>query len=83
MSRGPIKVPQDLDLAMLRAEFGYDAVAFYMARIRQREMEGRTYYDPLKTIFLWATADRETNQGYYSSYRGYSRGRKHKNYGGS
>lgn len=37
----------------------------------------------LKTIYLWATADRATNQGYYTSYRGYSRGRKHKNYGGS
>lgn len=83
MSRGPIKVPQDLNLTLLRAEFGYDAVAFYMARIKQREMEGKTYYNPLKTIYLWATEDRETSQGYYSSYRGYSRGRKHKNYGGS
>lgn len=83
MSRGPIKVPQDLNLTMLREEFGYDVVSFYMDRIRQREMEGKTYYNPLKTIFLWATADRKTNQGYYSSYRGYLRGRKNRNYGGS
>lgn len=78
-----IKVPQGLDLAMLRDEFGYQAIDFYLDRIKQRESEGRTYYNPIKTIYLWATADRATNQGYYTSYRGYSRGRKHKNYGGS
>lgn len=78
-----IKVPQGLDLAMLRDEFGHQAIDFYLDRIKQRESEGRVYYNPLKTIYLWATADKATNQGYYTSYRGYSRGRKHKNYGGS
>ena len=78
-----IKVPQDLDRPMLERQFGHDAVSFYLERIAQREREGKTYLNPLKTIYLWATADRSTQQGYWSSYRGYSRGRRYKNYGGS
>lgn len=78
-----ITVPESLDRAMLEAEFGADAVAFYLNRIAQRRREGKIYRNPLKTVFLWATADKRTNQGFWTSYRGYSRGRKHRNYGGS
>lgn len=78
-----IKVPEDLDRAMLERQFGYAAVAFYLERIRRRKQEGKTYLNPLKTVYIWATEDKRTNQGFYSSYRGYSRGRKQKNYGGS
>lgn len=80
--KGHITLPRNIDLPMLRAEFGYHAVEFYLARIKQREAEGRVYYNPLKTIYLWATEDRATSQGYYTTLRGYSRGRR-RNYGGS
>ena len=78
-----IDVPKHLDRNMLVNEFGLDAVVFYERRIEERKIQGKTYYNPLKTIYLWATQDRRTNQGYYTSFRVYSSGRKHKNYGGS
>lgn len=78
-----IKVPENLDRDMLERRFGHAAVAFYLGRIEQRKQEGKIYLNPLKTVYIWATEDKRTNQGFYSSYRGYSRGRKHKNYGGS
>lgn len=78
-----LKIPKNLDRPMLERKFGYAAVAFYLERISQREAEGKIYYNPLKTIFIWATEDKRTNQGFYSSYRGYARGRKSKNFGAS
>ena len=78
-----IDVPKGLTRSMLEDKFGRQAVEFYMARIADRQREGRKYYNPLKTIYLWATRDRRTCQGYYTSYRGYAGGRKYKNYGGS
>lgn len=78
-----IKVPKNLDRAMLESQFGHAAVAFYLERIGQRKREGKIYLNPLKTVYIWATEDKKSNRGFYSSYRGYSRGRKHKNYGGS
>lgn len=78
-----IDVPKNLDRRALESLFGYEAVTFYLNRIAQRQREGMVYKNPYKTVFLWATKDKKTNQGFYSSYRGYSRGRKHKNYGGS
>lgn len=78
-----VKIPSNLDRSMVEREFGIDAVAFYSARIAQREREGKIYYNPLKTIYLWATADRLTNQGYWTSFRRVATGRKHRNYGGS
>lgn len=78
-----IEVPKGLTRSMLEEEFGYQAVEFYMARIEERRRQGRVYYNPLKTIYIWASQDRRTNQGYYTSYRGYSRRRKNRNYGRS
>lgn len=78
-----IDVPKNLDRHALESLFGYEAVTFYLNRIAQRQREGMVYHNPYKTVFLWATKDKKTNQGFYSSYRGYSKGRKHKNYGGS
>lgn len=78
-----IDVPKRLDRNMLVDEFGLDAVAFYERRIAERTIQGKTYFNPLKTIYIWATQDRRTHQGYYTSFCGYSRGRKHRNYGGS
>lgn len=78
-----IAIPKNLDRAMLERQFGYAAVTFYLDRLAQRERDGKMYYNPLKTVYIWATEDKRTNQGFYSSYRGYSKGRKHKNYGGS
>lgn len=78
-----IEVPRNLTADGLVAEFGGAAVEYYMDRIEERRRNGKTYYNPLKTIYLWATEDRRTNQGYYTTYRGYSRGKKHKNFGAS
>lgn len=56
-----IEVPKNLTLDMLIEEFGSAAVEFYKDRIEARRRDGRTYYNPLKTIYLWATKDRQTN----------------------
>ena len=80
---GYIDVPKRLDRNMLVDEFGLDAVAFYERRISERTIQGKTYFNPLKTNYIRATQDRRTHQGYYTSFCGYSRGGKHKNYGGS
>ncbi len=78
-----IEVPKGLTRGMMEEEFGIDAVAFYMDRIEERRKEGRIYYNPLKTIYLWAMEDRRTNQGFYTTSRGYARRRKNKNHGRS
>ena len=78
-----IEVPANLSRAMLEKQFGYAAVSFYLSRIAQREREGKIYHNPLKTVYLWATEDKRTCQGFYTTYRGYSHGNRHKNYGGS
>ena len=77
-----LKVPPNLTLELLRKEFGGAAVAFYQSRLRERMNMGRIYRNPLKTIWLWATEDRKTNQGYWTSYCGHTR-RRGKNHGGS
>lgn len=77
-----LKVPPNLTLELLQKEFGYDAVAFYQSRIQERINMGRIYQNPLKTIWLWATEDRKTSQGYWTSYCGHTR-RRGKNHGGS
>lgn len=64
-------------------EFGADAYRFYKNRIEERKRGGRIYRNPLKTIYIWATQDRESHQGYWSTWIGYSRGRKCKNHGRS
>ena len=78
-----IDIPEHLSLEMLRCEFGIQAVSFYQNRISERKAEGRIYCNPLKTIYIWATQDRRTNQGFYSSYKGYASRRKNKNFGRS
>lgn len=78
-----VEIPRGLTRPILERQFGYAAVAFYLDRLAQRELDGRIYNNPLKTVYIWATEDKRTNQGFWSSYRGYSCGRKHKNYGGS
>ncbi|MCM1577507.1 MAG: hypothetical protein NC078_01745 [Ruminococcus sp.] len=78
-----IEVPKNLTLDTLTREFGHEAVTYYRGRLSERERGGKKYLNPLKTIYLWATADRKTNQGFYSSWRGFNNGRKNKNYGGS
>ena len=78
-----ILVPKDLDRNSLIAEFGSQAIAFYEDRIKQRVREGKVYFNPNKTIYLWAYTDRKTHQGFYTTFRGIANGRKNKNHGGS
>lgn len=78
-----IPVPGDLTENMLIDEFGKDAVNFYLARIKERKLSGHIYRNPLKTIWLWAYQDRKSHQGYYTTYCGFSNGRKSKNHGRS
>lgn len=76
-----LTVPSPLTIEVLVKEFGGAAVDFYQARIQERIEMGRIYRNPLKTIWLWATEDRRTNQGFWTTYRGHTRRRK--NHGGS
>ena len=77
-----IAVPQNLNQELLRQEFGAAAVAFYLSRIEERRQLGHTYLNPLKTVYIWACRDRQTFQGFYSTFAGRTR-HKSKNYGGS
>lgn len=80
---GNIFVPENLDRATLERQFGRAAVLFYLDRIAQRELDGKIYRNPLKTVYIWATEDKKSCQGFWSTYRGYSRGRRNRNFGGS
>lgn len=77
-----ISVPKELTEKTIIAEYGSDAFQFYRHRLSERERQGRTYLNPLKTIFIWAAQDRKTHQGFWSTWNGISR-KKHKNHGGS
>lgn len=83
MNNNWIKIPENLNIETLRQEFGGPAVDFYQNRIADRQSAGAIYYNPLKTIYIWATQDKKSHQGFYSTYRGYKSGRKHKNHGRS
>lgn len=77
-----IDIPRNLDRKQLVSEFGMFAVNFYEERLKQRVHEGRVYLNPIKTIYLWAWRDRNSNQGFYTTFKGLTRKRK-TNYGGS
>ena len=76
-----LKIPSPLTIETLKKEFGIAAVDFYQARINERITMGKIYRNPLKTIWLWSTEDRRTNQGFWTTYRGHTCRRK--KYGGS
>lgn len=78
-----IKIPKGLCLDMLREEFGYHAVDWYLNRIKERRELGHKYFNPLKTVYIWATQDRKTGQGFYSTYTGRVRRKKLQNHGRS
>ena len=79
-----VKIPEKLTENDMVAEYGMDALRFYKNRIAERIQEGRTYYNPLKTINIWAAQDRKTHHGYWATYRGYhGHGKKCKNHGRS
>lgn len=83
MTNTYIEVPKGLCLETLRREFGYAAVDYYLGRIEERRELGHTYLNPLKTIYIWATKDRRTCQGFYSTYTGRARRKKARNFGRS
>lgn len=78
-----IEIPENLSEKMLVEKFGKDAVDFYKFRLAERERSGRFYPKKLKTIYIWATQDKRTNQGFYSTWRDFRSGRKIKNHGSS
>lgn len=78
-----VEIPKILTQDSVIQEFGVDAYRFYKNRIEERKRDGRIYHNPLKTIYIWATQDREYRQGYWSTWIGYNRGRKCKNHGRS
>ena len=83
MNDAYIEIPKNLCLETLRREFGYAAVDFYLARIEERRALGHKYFNPLKTVYIWATQDRRTCQGFYSTYAGRARRKKQRNFGRS
>lgn len=78
-----VKIPDKLTENDVAAEYGMDALRFHKNRIAERKQQGKIYHNPLKTIYIWAAQDRKTNQGYWSTWRGYRSGKKHKNHGRS
>ncbi len=76
-----IEIPKNLSEKLLTEKFGKDAVDFYKRRLEERERDGKFYPKKLKTIYIWASQDKRTNQGFYSTWHGFSNGRKRKNYG--
>ena len=79
-----VKIPSYLSREILIEEFGINAVVHYERRLKERELyNGNIYLNPLKTIYIWATRDRKTNSGFYSTVPVGCSNRRHKNYGGS
>ena len=79
-----VEIPENLTERTVILEFGADAYRFYQNRIEERKRNGKIYYNPLKTIYIWAAQDRKTHHGYWSTYRGYhGHGKKCKNHGRS
>lgn len=62
--------------------FGGAATLFYESRLREREGRGYIYCNLYKTIYIFATKDKATKQGFWSSFVPKNRGRR-KNHGGS
>ena len=78
-----VEIPKILTQYYVIQEFVVDAYRFYKNRIEERKRGGRIYRNQLKTIYIWATQDMESRQGYWSTWIGYNRGRKCKNHGRS
>lgn len=78
-----IEIPKNLSKELLIEKFGKDAVDFYIHRLEERERDGKFYPNKLKAIYIWATQGKRTNQGFYSTWQGFSNGRKRRNYGRS
>ncbi len=78
-----IEIPKNLSEELLTEKFGKKTVDFYKCRLEERERGGKIYPKKLKTIYIWATQDKRTNQGFYSTWRGFGNGRKKKNHGRS
>lgn len=78
-----IEIPDNINRTALEKEFGINAALYYLNRIKEREQQGHYYPKPFKTAYIWAAKDRQSNQGYYSSWRGFNGGRKKKNFGGT
>ena len=79
-----IQIPKDLDRDLLVKDFGQLAVCYYENRLEERKNDGKVYNNPLKTIYIWAHKDKQTGQGFYSTYRVHRHNsRKQKNYGSS
>jgi hypothetical protein len=78
-----IKVPNNLSRELLIKEFGIRAVEWYESYLADRISLGKTYLNPQKTIYLWATRDRKTGQGWFSRLPRQYDGHKSKGHGGS
>ena len=78
-----IEIPYPLNRDVLVEEFGEEAVEHYETRLRERESRGKTYLNPLKTIYIWATEDRISSRGYYGFYLSNFNSSKLKNHGKS
>ncbi len=78
-----IKVPNNLSRELLIKEFGISAVEWYESYLADRISLGKTYLNPQKTIYLWATRDRKTGQGWFSRLPRQYDGHKSKGHGGS
>ena len=77
-----IEVPKRLDRTLLIEEFGVGSVTYYETRLNERELyNGKKYLNPLKTIWIWASEDKKTNRGFYSTVPVGISGRKKKNHG--
>lgn len=49
-----VEIPENLTERTVILEFGADAYRFYQNRIEERKRNGKIYYNPLKTIYIWA-----------------------------
>ena len=78
-----VEIPENLTERTVILEFGADAYRFYQNRIEERKRDGKIYYNPLKTIYIWAAQDRKYHQGYWSTWFGYNKCKKCKNHGRS
>ena len=84
-----VLLPQYAESAEFRTRFLNEAQTLlglpgvYHVHIHAHDGETTIDYNPLKTIYIWAVQDRKYHQGYWSTWLGYNKGKKHKNHGRS
>lgn len=77
-----VTIPEKLTRQKLIEEFGVQATKWYLDRIEYRRAQGKIYYYPLKTAYIWMTNDKKNKCGFWK-IEFFCKKNKQKNHGRS